>query len=73
MYLWDQVFSPLKINNPLEMVEFERSQKQATQMQIIYILDSGLDSGLIQFYILDPGLDLGLIQFIYWIRALIVV
>ena len=57
MYLWNQVCSPLKMNNSLGIVQFESRNKQATQMQIIHILDSGLDSGLIQF--------------IYWIRALI--
>ena len=57
MYLWNQVFSPLKLNCSLGIVQFECRKKQATQIQIIYILDSGLDSGLIQF--------------IYWIRALI--
>ena len=49
--------SPLKLQCSLGAFQFECRKKQATQMQIIYILDSGLDSGLIQF--------------IYWIRALI--
>ncbi len=57
MYLWNQVFSPLKLQRSLGTLQFECRKIQATQMHIIYILDSGLDSGLIQF--------------IYWIRALI--
>ena len=71
MYLWNQVFSPLKLQRSLGTLQFECRKKTGHSNANHLYTGFGPWFGSDSIYILELGLDSGLIQFIYWIRALL--